>query len=135
MPRYQILIEYVGTNFRGWQIQKKGKTVQGLLQQQISKLLKEKIVLYGAGRLDLGVHAEEQSAHFDCKNDINEYDFILGPLTNNLFDYTVKLVNNYDVKIVRPLAKKTNINKNIINTIPDDSIYFNTIIDFIKNDL
>ena len=43
MFRYQILIEYVGTNFRGWQVQKKGKTIQGLLQEKISKLLKEKI--------------------------------------------------------------------------------------------
>ena len=61
MFRYQILIEYEGTNFRGWQIQKKGKTVQGLLQEKISKLLKEKIIIYGAGRLDVGVHAKEQS--------------------------------------------------------------------------
>ena len=73
MFRYQILIEYVGTNFRGWQIQKKGKTVQGLVQEKISKLLKEKIALYGAGRLDVGVHAIEQSAHFDCKIKINEH--------------------------------------------------------------
>ena len=58
MFRYQILIEYVGTNFRGWQIQKKGKTVQGIIQEKISKLLKEKIILYGAGRLDVGVHAK-----------------------------------------------------------------------------
>ena len=49
MFRYQILIEYEGTNFRGWQIQKKGKTVQGLLQEKISRLLKEKIIIYGAG--------------------------------------------------------------------------------------
>ena len=70
MFRYHILIEYVGTNFRGWQIQKKGKTVQRLLQDEISKLLKEKIIIYGAGRLDVGVHAKEQSAHFDCKNKI-----------------------------------------------------------------
>ena len=70
MFRYHILIEYVGTNFRGWQIQKKGKTVQRLLQDKISKLLKEKIIVYGAGRLDVGVHAKEQSAHFDCKNKI-----------------------------------------------------------------
>ena len=55
MFRYQILIEYEGTNFRGWQVQKKGKTVQGLLQNIISKLLKEKIIIYGAGRLDVGV--------------------------------------------------------------------------------
>ena len=68
MFRYQILIEYEGTNFRGWQIQKKGKTVQGLLQDKISKLLKEKVIIYGAGRLDVGVHANEQSAHFDCIN-------------------------------------------------------------------
>ena len=63
MFRYQILIEYVGTDFRGWQIQTKGKTIQGLIQDRISKLLKEKIILFGAGRLDKGVHALEQSAH------------------------------------------------------------------------
>tara|TARA_B100001093_G_C26818117_1_gene1010680 strand:+ start:1486 stop:2226 length:741 start_codon:yes stop_codon:yes gene_type:complete len=70
MARYQLLIEYVGTNFRGWQIQKKGSTIQGLIQEKISKLLKEEIILYGSGRTDRGVHAIEQSAHFDCKNKI-----------------------------------------------------------------
>jgi tRNA pseudouridine38-40 synthase len=70
MLRYQILIEYVGTSFRGWQIQKKGKTIQGLIQEKISKLLKENIILFGSGRTDTGVHAFEQSAHFDCKNKI-----------------------------------------------------------------
>ena len=77
MFRYQILIEYEGTNFRGWQVQKKGKTVQGLLQEKISKLLNEKIIIYGAGRLDVGVHAKEQSAHFDCKNKIIIFDRFL----------------------------------------------------------
>ena len=70
MVRYQLLIEYVGTNFRGWQIQKKGSTIQGLIQKKLSKLLKEKIILNGSGRTDTGVHAIEQSAHFDCKNKI-----------------------------------------------------------------
>ena len=69
MFRYQILIEYVGTNFRGWQIQKKGKTIQGLIQEKISNLLKEKILLYGSGRTDTGVHAIGQSAHFDCNKE------------------------------------------------------------------
>ena len=77
MFRYQILIEYVGSNFRGWQVQTKGKTVQGLIQEKISKLLKEKITIYGAGRLDAGVHALEQSAHFDCKNEIKKKDKFL----------------------------------------------------------
>ena len=77
MFRYQILIEYAGTNFRGWQVQKKGKTVQGLIQEKISNLLKEKIILLGSGRTDTGVHAIEQSAHFDCKNRIKYLDRFL----------------------------------------------------------
>ena len=67
MFRYQILIEYVGSSFIGWQVQKKGKTIQGLIQKKISKLLDEKIIVTGSGRTDAGVHAIEQSAHFDCK--------------------------------------------------------------------
>ena len=74
MHRYQVLIEYVGTNFRGWQIQKKGSTVQKLVQLKISKILKEKINLIGSGRTDTGVHALEQSAHFDCKKKIINHD-------------------------------------------------------------
>ena len=74
MNRYQILIEYVGTNFRGWQIQKKGPTIQGFIQEKLSKLLKEKIILHGQGRTDAGVHAFEQSAHFECKTKIENFD-------------------------------------------------------------
>ena len=70
MARYQLLIEYVGTDFRGWQIQKKGSTIQGLIQETLTKLLKEKIILNGSGRTDTGVHAIQQSAHFDCKSEI-----------------------------------------------------------------
>ena len=70
MFKYQLIIEYVGTSFRGWQIQKKGKTIQGLIQKKISELLNEQINLFGSGRTDTGVHAIEQSAHFVCKNKI-----------------------------------------------------------------
>ena len=84
MFRYQILIEYIGTNFRGWQIQKKGKTIQGLIQKKISNLLKEKIILLGSGRTDTGVHAIEQSAHFDCKNQIKNFDRFLRSINHFL---------------------------------------------------
>ncbi len=84
MFRYQILIEYVGTNFRGWQIQKKGKTIQGLIQDKVSKILKEKITLFGSGRTDTGVHAIEQSAHFDCENRIIKIDKFLRSINHFL---------------------------------------------------
>ena len=84
MFRYQILIEYVGTNFRGWQVQKKGKTIQGIIQEKISNLLKEKIVLLGSGRTDTGVHAAGQSAHFDCKDKISNLDKFLKSMNHFL---------------------------------------------------
>ena len=84
MYRYQILIEYVGTNFRGWQVQKKGPTIQGLIQNIISKILKEKIILFGSGRTDTGVHAIEQSAHFDCKNKITHTEKFLKSMNHFL---------------------------------------------------
>ena len=67
------MIEYVGTKFIGWQIQKKGISIQGLIQQRLSKLLNEKINVIGSGRTDSGVHAIEQSGHFDCEKEIKDY--------------------------------------------------------------
>ena len=68
MHRYQIIIEYDGSNnLYGFQIQKKGNTVQKLVQSTISKILKEKIKIIGAGRTDKNVNSWGQSAHFDTK--------------------------------------------------------------------
>ena len=99
MYRYQILIEYVGTNFVGWQIQSKGKSIQKLIQVKLSKLLKEKISLVGSGRTDSGVHAIEQSAHFDCKKEIQNIDKFLKSINH--------FVNNKYVSIIS--IKKRNI--------------------------
>ena len=99
MYRYQILIEYVGTSFRGWQIQKKGKTIQGLIQEKISKLLKEKIILFGSGRTDTGVHAIEQSAHFDCKNKI---------IQNNRFLKSINHFLNKEGVTILAIKKRNN---------------------------
>ena len=93
MFKYQILIEYVGTNFRGWQIQKKGKTIQGLIQEKISKILKEKIILFGSGRTDTGVHALEQSAHFECEKKIVNTDKFLRSINHFLSKDLVSILN------------------------------------------
>ena len=95
MHRYQILIEYVGTNFIGWQIQSKGQSIQKFVQIKISKLLKEKINLVGSGRTDSGVHAIEQSAHFDCKKKIENLDKFLKSINYFL---NIKLVSITSIK-------------------------------------
>ena len=116
MFRYQILIEYVGTNFRGWQVQKKGKTIQGLLQEKISKLLKEKIILIGSGRTDTGVHAIEQSAHFDCKNQIKEFDKFLKSINHflNKDDVTVLKIKKRNKNFHARFSARIRIYKYII---------------------
>ena len=95
MHRYQILIEYIGSDFIGWQIQSKGQSIQKLVQIKISKLLKEKINLVGSGRTDSGVHAIEQSAHFDCKKKIENLNKFLKSI--NYFLNT-KLVSIISIK-------------------------------------
>ncbi len=95
MHRYQILIEYVGTNFIGWQIQSKGQSIQKLIQIKVSKLLKEKINLVGSGRTDSGVHAVEQSAHFDCKKKIKNLDKFLQSIN---FFLNIKLISITNIK-------------------------------------
>ena len=99
MARYQLLIEYVGTNFRGWQIQKTGLTVQGLIQKNLKKLLNEKTVLIGSGRTDSGVHAIEQSAHFDCKKKIRNLESFAKSINHFL--------NPKDVAIIK-IKKRNN---------------------------
>ena len=93
MHRYQILIEYIGTNFIGWQIQSKGNSIQKLIQQKISKLLKKKIILVGSGRTDSGVHSIEQSAHFDCKIKIQNLDKFLKSINHFINDKGVSILN------------------------------------------
>jgi len=93
MHKYQILIEYVGTNFVGWQIQSKGKSIQKLIQTKLSKLLKEKVSLVGSGRTDSGVHAIEQSAHFDCKKKIINLDKFLKSINYFLNDKSISIFN------------------------------------------
>ena len=116
MYRYQILIEYVGTNFKGWQVQKIGATVQGIIQEKLSNLLNQKITLIGSGRTDSGVHAIEQSAHFDCKNKIsNTLKFIksINHFLNDK-DISIKKIRERNSKFHARYSAKKRIYKYII---------------------
>ena len=116
MHRYQILIEYVGTNFIGWQIQSKGQSIQKFVQIKISKLLKEKISLVGSGRTDSGVHAIEQSAHFDCQNEIIDLIKFLKSINHFLNDrgIAIKKIRKRNNKFHSRFSAKQRIYKYII---------------------
>jgi len=68
MARFKLYIEYEGTRYSGWQVQKNVRTVQGKLLEAADKIFKnEKIDIQGSGRTDAGVHALCQVAHLELK--------------------------------------------------------------------
>jgi len=68
MSRFKLYIEYEGTRYSGWQMQKNSKSIQGKLYEAAQKIFKnERIEIYGSGRTDAGVHALCQAAHLDVK--------------------------------------------------------------------
>lgn len=68
MPTYRFVIEYAGTRYSGWQVQKNARTVAGEIQAAVRDLSqREDFELYGAGRTDAGVHALAQVAHLDLE--------------------------------------------------------------------
>ncbi|MFZ1082406.1 MAG: tRNA pseudouridine(38-40) synthase TruA [Candidatus Kryptoniota bacterium] len=64
MRNIALLIEYDGTAYGGWQVQKNSNSIQGVIEKILSGLLQEKIKIIGAGRTDAGVHANGQVANF-----------------------------------------------------------------------
>ncbi len=69
MPRYKLTIEYDGTPFVGWQMQKEDASVQSCIAEAITAFSKEEVGVNGAGRTDAGVHATGQVAHIDLAKD------------------------------------------------------------------
>lgn len=68
MARFKLFIEYEGTRYSGWQIQKNARTVQGELGSAIATVIESpEYELYGSGRTDAGVHALRQVAHLEAK--------------------------------------------------------------------
>ncbi|MFA3782771.1 tRNA pseudouridine(38-40) synthase TruA [Melioribacteraceae bacterium 4301-Me] len=75
MFNYKLTIQYDGTNYAGWQIQKNAISVQQKISEAIEIITKEKINLIGAGRTDAGVHALGQVANFKVDVELDLYKF------------------------------------------------------------
>lgn len=93
----KLEIEYEGTDFSGWQIQPKLRTVQGEIQDKLQTILGHKINLIGAGRTDVGVHALGQAANFKTTNELSKNSIING--LNGLLpnDIVIKRIEEVDL--------------------------------------
>jgi tRNA pseudouridine38-40 synthase len=95
MKRFLLRINYDGTNFKGWQSQKHGRTVQDTLESVLSEITKANITVVGSGRTDAGVHAIRQYAHFDLNLNITP-DQLIRAINSKLPD-DLKITNVFQV--------------------------------------
>ena len=79
--RYFLIISYCGSKYHGWQRQPNSLSIQETLEEAISIILKQKILLVAAGRTDAGVHAINMYAHFDANINV-EIESKLSSLLN-----------------------------------------------------
>ncbi len=96
MHRYFIFLQYKGTAYHGWQKQPNAVTVQQVLEDKLSVLLKSKIETTGAGRTDTGVHAREFAAHFDLEFPLPEKEHFLYKI-NSLLPYDISALDIREV--------------------------------------
>ena len=128
MFTYQIIIEYDGTNFAGWQKQKNSPSIQQTIEKILTKILKEKIILYGSGRTDAGVHAIGQSAHFISNSKIDNKFFFINSINFFLYKKKISILKINSKKLnfhARFNAKKREYKYIIINRIAPPSLEFN----------
>jgi len=83
MRKIKLTLQYDGTDYSGWQIQKNGATIQGLLEDAIFSVTDERSKVIGSGRTDAGVHALEQVAVFETASILSP-DVFLQALNANL---------------------------------------------------
>ena len=137
MFNYQINVEYLGTNYVGWQIQKNGISVQSIVQKALSKVLRSKINIVGSGRTDSGVHAKAQSANFFSKKEIKDKYKFLNSVNFFLKNKSVSIIkiNRKNINFHSRHSVKKKIYKYIIfNRLTPSPIYKNRSW-FIKKEL
>ena len=80
--RIAAIVEYDGSNFSGWQRQDHARSVQGAVEEALSKVADEPVQVTVAGRTDAGVHALAQVIHFDTSAARSEYSWVRGANSN-----------------------------------------------------
>ena len=95
MRNIKLTIEYDGTNFCGWQKQPGRRTVQEEIENALSNILKEEVIINGAGRTDAGVHAIGQVANFYTDKTIKCKELYMA--INSIIPKDITILNVEDV--------------------------------------
>ncbi|MBR6640744.1 MAG: tRNA pseudouridine(38-40) synthase TruA [Clostridia bacterium] len=95
MRNIKLTIEYDGTNFSCWQIQKYKRTIEEELETALAKILKEEVKVIGSGRTDAGVHAMGQVANFKTDKTIKPEELLYA--LNTMLPYDIVILNVEDV--------------------------------------
>jgi len=96
--KYKLTLQYDGSGFFGWQLQASERTVQGVIEHAIQRILKQgkRIPIHGSGRTDTGVHAFGQVAHVELENEWDCAD-LKNALNGNMpLDCRIRLVEKVD---------------------------------------
>jgi len=93
--RIALVVQYDGTCFNGWQIQKSGRTVQGEIEKALQVLLKSRARATASGRTDSGVHALGQVVHCDAPAQVNLQKICIG--LNGILPRDLAVRNAYRV--------------------------------------
>ena len=98
MRNLRLDLCYDGTRYRGWQrLKETDNTIQGKLEQTLSRILGEKIEIDGSGRTDAGAHAQRQVANFHCESDMS-----CGEILCQLRRYLPEDIGIYSCEDVQP---------------------------------
>jgi tRNA pseudouridine38-40 synthase len=82
MPRIAMGLEYDGSDYAGWQVQPDQVTVQGKVEEALSRVADAPVQVCCAGRTDAGVHATGQVVHFDSDAPRSEWAWVMGANAN-----------------------------------------------------
>ena len=101
MQNFKLTLEYDGTRYSGWQVQKNARTVGGAFAEALSGVLKESPPIFAAGRTDAGVHAIAQVVSFRSRGALTP-----GELRERLND---RLPSDINVLSPRPSRVRTSV--------------------------
>ena len=122
--RYRARVAYDGSRFHGWQYQPNRRTIQGELEEVLSRRFDRKIRLVGAGRTDTGVHARGQAIHFDLRqNELGDSEADVKLLERSLNRMLSQEIRVWNVGRAPEPVTKMHPTKQVMTTFPWHVIY------------